>query len=75
MNNAPIAYFPDGRICPLLMTPQEVAEFLRLEDSGSTKPMYCLERLRNSGKLPAVRISKRSVYRLSDVLEYVAGLS
>ena len=74
MINAPV-YMPDGRPAPLLMTPQEVSEFLRLEDSGSTKPMYCLQRLRDSGKLPWVRISKRSVYRLADVLAYLEGLA
>ena len=74
MNDGPI-HFPDGRICPPIMTRDEVIELLRLREAGSTKPEYCLERLRNSGKLPAVRISKRSVYRLSDVLAFLEALA
>ena len=67
-------YMPDGRPAPILMTESEVIQMLRLEECGASRPEYAMQRLRDSGRLKSIRISRKSAYRLSDVLNYLEQL-
>jgi len=67
-------FLSDGKPAPPLLTEAETIDLLRLRECGSTTPEYCLQRLRDSGQLTAVRITRRSAYRLRDVLDYVEKL-
>lgn len=74
MHNQPTTYLSDGRPAGPILTPDEVVDLLRLRECGSTKPEYLLQRLKDSGKLQPVRITRMSAYRLSDVLQYIEDL-
>ena len=73
MHSAPV-FLPGGTPAPPLLTEEEVILVLRLRECGCTKPEYTLQRLRDSGRLKAIRVTRRSSYRLQDVLAYLEGL-
>lgn len=62
-----IPFMPDGRPCPVVMTPDEVAAFLRLDGSGQR----CLKYWRDTNALKAVRIGKKNRYLLSEVMRFL----
>ncbi|MDX2146583.1 MAG: helix-turn-helix domain-containing protein [Planctomycetota bacterium] len=57
---------------PFLMTMEEVADLLRLRESGIRNPEATLRRYRKSG-LQCVRVSRRVLFRLDDVLRWLDG--
>jgi len=59
-----IAFLPDGRPCPAVMTADELAALLRLDGEH---PGRCLKYWRDMGLLRGVRLGKTLRYRLCDV--------
>jgi len=64
-----IPYLPDGRPAPVVLTAEEAAELLRL-DNGD--PMRTLKFYRDEGELKGFRLGRKVRYRLVDVLEFLA---
>lgn len=64
-----IYYLPSGRPAPAVLTAQETAEMLRL-DNGD--PLRTLKYFRDEGELVGFRLGRKVRYRLSDVLEFLA---
>jgi len=70
-----IAFLPDGRPAPAVLTAAEVAAFLRLDGNG--KAERTLKYWRDEGLLKGVRLGRKVRYRLSDVeafLDHKAGV-
>ena len=63
-----VAFLPDGRPCPAVMTADEVGQFLRLDGEH---PGRCLKYWRDTGLLRGVRLGKTLRYRLVDVLDFL----
>ena len=63
--NLVVAFLPDGRPCPAVMTAEEVGDFLRL--AGNGKAERTLKYWRDQGLLRGVRLGRKVRYRLSDV--------
>ncbi len=62
-------YLPgDGKPAPAVMTAEEVALFLRLENGD---PMRTLQYFRDEGLLVGFRLGRRVRYRLVDVLDFL----
>lgn len=65
---AQIAFMPNGKPCPVVMTAEEVVELLRL-DNGD--PLRTLKYFRDEGLLVGFRLGRRIRYRLVDVLKFL----
>jgi len=63
-----VAFMPDGRPAPAVMTAEEAAAFLRLGDKGER----CLKYYRDMGELVGIRIGRRIRYPLDEVLKFLA---
>lgn len=63
-----IVYMPSGRPAPLVMTPDEAAELLRIEgvDVKDT-----LARYRKEGVLRGTRLSGRVLYTLPEIMAFL----
>ena len=66
--NMLIAYLPDGRPAPVVLTAEETAELLRL-DNGD--PLRTLKFFRDEGLLKGFRLGRKVRYRLIDVLTFL----
>ncbi len=64
-----IPYLPSGKPCPCVLTAQETAEMLRL-DNGD--PLRTLKYFRDERELVGFRLGRKVRYRLSDVLDFLA---
>lgn len=72
---ARIAFLPDGRPCPMVLTGGELIALLCLDGPN---PERTLKYWRDEGQLRAVRLGKKVRYRLEDVerfLEQKAGIN
>ena len=68
--------FPDQKL-PDLLTPDEAAKYLRLDEIGGRRPDLSLKRYRSRKGgylLKSVRISGKTLYRLSDLQDFVESL-
>jgi DNA-binding transcriptional regulator PaaX len=63
-----VAFMPDGRPAPAVMTSVEVIEFLRLDGHGERT----LKFYRDEGKIVGVRIGRKVRYPLSEVMLFLA---
>jgi hypothetical protein len=63
--NLAVAFLPDGRPAPAVLTAEETALFLRL--GGNGKAERTLKYWRDQGLLRGVRLGKTLRYRLCDV--------
>jgi len=63
-----VAFMPDGRPAPAVMTADETAAFLRLDGKGERTLKYW----RDIGLLHGVRLGKTLRYRLCDVESFLA---
>lgn len=63
-----VAFMPDGRPAPAVMTSSEVIEFLRLDGNGER----CLKYYRDEGKIVGIRIGRKVRYPLDEVLRFLA---
>ena len=63
-----IPYLPDGRPAPVVMTAEETAEMLRLDNKD---PMRTLKYFRDEGQLCGFRLGRKVRYRLDDVLVFI----
>jgi len=70
-NNNNIAYFPDGRPCPVVLTQDEAIKFLRLDTVGVKQPGKTLERYQDEGLLKGTYISKKCFYSVSELCRFV----
>lgn len=68
---ASIPFLPEGRPAPAVMTAEEAAAFLRLDDNG--KAERCLKYWRDTGQLRGVRLGRRVRYRLEDIQTFLAA--
>ena len=64
-----IHFMPNGKPCPTVLTAEETAELLRL-DNGD--PMRTLKYFRDKQELVGFRLGRRVRYRLEDVLSFLA---
>lgn len=64
-----VVFLPDGRPAPAVLTAEETAELLRL-DNGD--PLRTLKHYRDARELRGFRLGRKIRYRLDDVLEFVA---
>jgi hypothetical protein len=67
--------FPDGRMVPELLTPQEAIEFLRLDVEGPDHPEMTLDYFRREGLLRATRVGKRIRYSKTELLQLIDRLT
>jgi excisionase family DNA binding protein len=58
----------DGRIVPIMLTPEEVAELVGVS-------IWSVRRLLRSGELPAVRMGRKYLIRVADLAEYLTPAS
>jgi hypothetical protein len=65
------AFFADGRPCPALLTQQEAALFLRLEENGARTLKYYQDR----GELIGIKVGRFTRYRLNDLQIFLAKKS
>lgn len=63
-----VAFMPDGRPAPAVMTSTEVIEFLRLDSKGERT----LKFYRDEGKIVGIRIGRKVRYPLDEVLRFLA---
>jgi len=63
-------FLPSGRPAPAVMTADEAASFLRLDDGPN--PLRTLKFYRDSGQLAGVRLGRRVRYPLPEVLRFLA---
>jgi hypothetical protein len=68
----PIIFMPSGKPAPAIMTAEETAQFLRLENGDSLRT---LKYFRDERQLVGFRLGRKVRYRLADVLEFVAKKS
>jgi len=66
---AQIAFMPSGKPCPVILTAEETAELLRLDNRD---PMRTLKFWRDEGQLIGFRLGRKVRYRLSDVLDFLS---
>jgi len=64
-----VAFLPDGRPAPLVLTAAETIQLLRL---GGNNPERTLKYWRDEGQLQGVRLGRKVRYRLVDVQEFLA---
>jgi hypothetical protein len=64
---AQIAFMPDGRPAPAVLTGEEAAAFLRLDGNGQRALKYW----RDMGELVGVRLGRRIRYRLEDLKAFL----
>ena len=62
-------YFPDGTPVPLILTEDEVAKLLRLDNRTNTK--FTLQNYRQKGVLKGTQIGKRVKYTLEEVIKFL----
>ena len=75
MNNDKIIYlgpiyFPDGRPAPLVLTEEETAQLLRLEN-GPGKFKFTLQNYRQKGALRGTQIGKKVRYSLEEIIMFL----
>lgn len=63
-----IAFLPDGRPAPVVLTATETIELLRLEGKS---PERTLKFYRDEGQLAGVRIGRKVRYRLEEVERFL----
>jgi hypothetical protein len=72
MSDTPEKFFdtcmPSGKPAPYLMTHEELVEFLRIQVKF---PRAAVERMRKVLGLKAVQVSRRVLFRLPDVLDFI----
>jgi len=66
-----IVYFPDGRPVPFLLSEADLIKFLRLDEIDVRFPGATIRRYREAGLLRGTQISKRVLFRLPDVLDFL----
>jgi len=73
MNNThpPVVYFPDGRVCPPLLTPEEAIMLLRIDCIDVQHPQDTLRRYREAGMLRATRIGLKLFFSLKELLDFI----
>jgi len=71
MTDLPIVYFPDGRPCPPLLTPEEAVMLLRIDCIDVQHPQDTLRRYRESGLLRGTRIGLKIFFSLSELLAFI----
>ena len=64
-----VMFLPSGRPAPAVLTAEETAELLRL-DNGD--PMRTLKYFRDEGQLVGIRLGRKVRYRLIDVENFLA---
>ena len=64
-------YMPTGKPAPLLLTEDEAIELLRLDQCGIKNPSATLARYRAGGTLRAVQISKRLLYPVGEIENFI----
>jgi hypothetical protein len=67
-----MSYFTNGEPVPDLLTEQEAIRYLRLDEVNISNPSATLRRYRNTGRLRAVQISKRVLYPLGSLKEFIS---
>lgn len=70
-NQLPVAFFPDGRPVPVLLTESELIVLLRLDTVGISCPSETIKRYRDSGLLRATQISRKLFYKLDEILAFL----
>jgi hypothetical protein len=63
-----VAFMPDGKPAPAVMTGAEVVVFLRLDGNGERT----LKFYRDEGKIVGIRIGRKVRYPLDEVLRFLA---
>lgn len=71
MNCSYPIFFPDGSVCPPVLTAKETVKLLRLDTVAVKDPESVLGRYRAAGRLKGLQLSKRVFYRLESVLEFI----
>ncbi len=64
-------YMPDGRPAPFLLTEAEAAEILRIDTCSVKNPSATLARYRAGGALRGIRVSRRILYPLNEIIRFV----
>jgi hypothetical protein len=64
--------FPDGTLCPDLLTEQEAVRYLRLDCIKIEHPELTIRRYRAGGRLRGVQISKAVLYPVSELRRFIA---
>ena len=66
---------PDGNggytPCPELLTPQEAVRYLRLDTTGSKRPLLTLRHYRQQHKLQVTRLGKRLLYSRRELDRFI----
>ena len=70
-----LAFMPDGKPAPSVLTAEEAADFLRLNRTGIRDPLMSLRYYRERGLLRGVKIGLKLRYRLTDLLEFLDRLA
>jgi hypothetical protein len=68
VNEQQIAFMPDGKPAPAVLTGEEVIVFLRLETGYGLRT---LKYWRDEGLLVGFRLGRKVRYRLVDVLDFL----
>ena len=71
MNRQHTIYMPDGKPAPPVLTEQEAIKLLRLDTIALKHPESTLRRYRDMGLLRCVQISKKVLYPLDELMEFV----
>jgi len=70
--SATIEHFPDGRPMPLLLTREEAAHALRLDEGRSTElAERAVDRLVGTGRLRAIVVGRRRRYPRDEILRFI----
>ncbi len=64
-----IVFLPDGRPAPAVLTADETASLLRLDNAN---PLRTLKFYRDEGLLCGVRIGRKVRYPLTEVMRFIA---
>jgi len=64
-----VAFLPDGRPAPAVLTADETVSLLRLDNAN---PLRTLKFYRDEGLLVGVRIGKKVRYPLTEVMAFLA---
>ena len=71
----PVAYMPDGRPAPSVMTETEFIRWLRLDELGIKNPKKTLDYYKAKGDLRGTHISNRCVYTQEEGLDFLRKLT
>lgn len=57
--------------CPDLLTEEEAARFLRLDETKTEDYVRSFHRIRKQGGIPAITHSHKLFFKLTDLIEYI----